>query len=114
MILMTQFSKINDARVFKYGALALTAVMGGLVWRGAQTKTRTPAGSIAALIIMALGAVNLVLDPFRSDDLVNYALALLCMAAVVWVCIEMLILHNRECSNPMPQFETHTGGEDNA
>ena len=114
VILMTQFSKINDARVFKYGALALTAVMGGLVWRGAQTKTRTPAGSIAALIIMALGAVNLVLDPFRSDDLVNYALALLCMAAVVWVCIEMLILHNRECSNPMPQFETHTGGEDNA
>ena len=46
--------------------------------------------------------------------LAGFALALLCMAAVVWVCIEMLILHNRECSNPMPQFESHTGGEGNA
>ena len=71
-------------------------------------------GIFAAVIIMALGAVNLILDPFHSDDLVNYILALLCMAAVVWVCIEMLILHNRECSNPMPQFESHTGGEGNA
>jgi DNA-directed RNA polymerase subunit RPC12/RpoP len=114
VILMTQFSKINDARVFKYGALALTALMGALIGFGAGTKTRTPLGSIAALIIMALGAVNLILDPFHSDDLINYALALLCMAAVVWVCIEMLVLHNRECSNPMPQFESHTGGEDHA
>ena len=114
VILMTQFSKINDARVFKFGALGLTALMGMLIWWGTQTKTRTPAGSFVALIIMALGAANLILDPFHSDDLVNYILALLCMAAVVWVCIEMLILHNRECSNPMPQFESHTGGEGNA
>ena len=114
VILMTQFSKINDARVFKYGSLALTALMGVLIGMGSGTKTRTPLGSIAALIIMGLGAVNLILDPFHSDDMINYALALLCMAAVVWVCIEMLVLHNRECSNPMPQFESHTGGEDHA
>ena len=69
---------------------------------------------IAALIVMALGTVNLILDPFHSDDLINYALAILCMAAVIWVCIEMLMIHNRECSNPMPQFESHTGGEGNA
>ena len=113
-ILMTQFSKINDASVFKLGALVLTALMGVQIWWGTKTGTKTPLGSIAALIVMALGTVNLILDPFHSDDLINYALAILCMAAVVWVCIEMLMIHNRECSNPMPQFESHTGGEGNA
>ena len=114
VILMTQFSKINDARVFKYGALGLTALMGAMVWWGAQTKTKTPAGCIAALIVMALGAANLTLDPFHSEDLINYLLAFLCMAAVVWVCIDLLMLHNKECSNPLPQFASHTGGEGNA
>ena len=114
VILMTQFSKINDARVFKYGALGLTALMGGLVWWGAQTKVRTPAGCVAALIVMGLATANLILDPFHSDDLVMYLLALLCLAAVVWVCAELLILHNRECSNALPQFESHQGGEGNA
>ena len=114
VILMTQFSKINDARVFKYGALGLTALMGAMVWWGAQTKTKTPAGCIAALIVMALGAANLILDPFHSEDLINYLLAFLCMAAVVWVCIDLQMLHNKECSNPLPQFASHTGGEGNA
>ena len=114
VILLTQFTKINDARVFQFGALGLTAAMAALIWFGAQTKVRTPAGCYGALVIMALATVNLLLDPFHSDDLVNYILAFLCLAAVVWVCIELLILHNRECSNAMPQFETHQGGEGNA
>ena len=114
VLLMTQFSKINDASVFRIGAPVLTGIMGIQIWMGAQTKTKTPAGSIVSLILMALASLNLLLDPFHSDDLINYALAVLCMLCVVWVCIEMLILHNRECSNPMPQFETHTGGEGNA
>lgn len=114
VFLVTQMSRLNNAKVFKVAALALTAVMGGLIWWGSRTKVRTPLGCIAALVVMVLGALNLVLDPFHSDDLVMYGLSLLCMACVVWVCIEMLMLHNRECSNPMPQFETHTGGEDNA
>ena len=114
VLLMTQFSKINDTRVFSFGALALTAVMGGLVWFGSTTGTKTPKGSIVALIAMVLASLNLFLDPFHSDDVVNYVLSLVCMASVVWVCIEMLTLYNRECSNPLPQFETHTGGDDNA
>ena len=96
------------------GAAVLTVLMGGLVWFGAQTKVRTPLGCYAALIVMALGTINLVVNPFHSDDIVMYVLSLLCLLSVVWVCVDMLILHNRECSNPMPQFETHTGGEDNA
>ena len=114
VILMTQFSKINDTRVFSFGSLVLTAVMGGLVWFGGAAGTKTPKGSIVALIAMILASLNLFLDPFHSDDVINYVLSLVCMASVVWVCIEMLTLYNKECSNPMPQFETHTGGDDNA
>ena len=114
VILLTQFSKINDARVFKYGALGLTALMGVLLAWGAQTKVRTPIGCYAAFIAMAAGAVVLLLNPFHSDDMPLYILALLCLAAVVWISIDLLLLHNRECSNPLPQFESHQGGEENA
>ena len=41
-------------------------------------------------------------------------MAFLILASIVWVSVDLLALHNRECSNPMPQFETHQGGEDNA
>ena len=114
VILLTQFSKINDARVFQFGALGMTVLMGVLIWNGARTKARTPAGSFAAMTVMALGAVNLILDPFHSDDLVNYLLAIACLASVIWICVDLLLLHNRECSNPLPQFESHQGGEGNA
>ena len=114
VILLTQFAKLNDAGTFKIAALTLTAAMGGLLWWGSRTKVKTPIGSYAAFLVMILGTLNLVLDPFHSDDLVVYILALLCMAAVLWVCVDLLLLHNRECSNPLPQFESHTGGEGNA
>ena len=114
VILLTQFSKINDARVFKYGALGLTVLMGLMLAWGAQTKVRTPIGSYAAFIAMALGTAVLLLNPFHSDDMPLYVLALLCLAAVVWISIDLLLLYNRECSNPLPQFESHQGGEDHA
>ena len=107
-------AKLNNAKVFMLAAAVLTAAMGGLLLWGSRTKVRTPAGCFAALIVMILGTLNLVVNPFHSDDLVMYLLSFLCMAAVVWVCVDMLALHNRACSNPMPQFETHQGGEDNA
>ena len=75
---------------------------------------KTPAGSFAAFAVMAAGTAVLLLDPFHSDDLPLYVLALLCLATVVWISIDLLLLHNRECSNPLPQFESHQGGEDNA
>ena len=114
VILMTQFSKINEPGVFKIAAAVLTAAMAGLVFTGARTKGHTPIGCYAALVVMALATAVLVLDPFHSDDLPMYILSVLCLASVIWVCVDLLILHNRECSNAMPQFETHQGGEDNA
>ena len=107
-------ARLNNAKVFMLAAVALTAAMGGLLWWGSRTKVRTPAGCYAALAVMILGTLNLIVNPFHSDDLVMYLLSFLCMAAVVWVCVDMVALYNRACSNPMPQFETHQGGEDRA
>ena len=111
---LAYLSRMNSPGVLKLAAVGLTTVMGGLLFWGAQTKVRTPAGCIAAFIIMVLATANLLLDPFHSDDAVNYLMAFLILASVVWVSVDLLLLHNRECSNPMPQFETHQGGDDNA
>ena len=88
--------------------------MGGLIVWGTKSKVRTPIGCIAAFILMVLATLNLIINPFHSDDSVNYLMAFLILASIVWVSVDLLALHNRECSNPMPQFETHQGGEDNA
>ena len=50
----------------------------------------------------------------RSGDTAVYVLTVLCLACVIWVCVDLLLLHNRECSNPLPQFESHQGGDDRA
>ena len=63
---------------------------------------------------MAAGCVLLVLDPFHSDDRAVYLVTAGIMAAVIWECIDLLRVYNRSCSNPMPQFTSHTGGEDRA
>ena len=107
-------SGLNEPFVFRIVSLVLTAGMGGLVWFGRAEGTKTPPGCWAALIAMTLGTVNLILDPFHSEDLAVYLVAFLCMAAVIWVCVDLLLLHNRDCSNPLPQFETHRGGEHDA
>ncbi len=107
-------SRLNEPGLLKLAALGLTGVMGGLILWGRQSGIKTPAGCWAALLIMILATANLYLDPFHSDDSVNYLAAFLILASVVWVSVDLLTLHNRECSNPMPQFETHRGGEDDA
>ena len=114
IFLLTQLSKLNSPGAFKLAALGLAAAMGGLLWWGSRTGVKTPKGCIAAFAVMILAALNQILDPFHSEDLAVYLLAFLCMASVIWVCVDLLLLHNRECSNPLPQFETHQGGEQDA
>ena len=113
-LLIYELSKLNNARVFKIAVLLLTVLMGALILAGRRTGTKTPWGSWAALGTMVLGTLNMILDPFHSEDLPVYLLALLCLASVVWVCVDLLLIHNKECSNPLPQFESHQGGEGNA
>ena len=89
-------------------------MLGFLIVSGGKKQIRAPWGSFAALITAVAGSAVLVLDPFHSADLPVYILSFLSMAAVIWESLDLLLLHNRECSNPLPQFETHQGGEDHA
>ena len=111
---LTQLVKLNNAKVVQAIALALTAAMCGLIWWGSRAKVRTPLGCYAALLTMIAGAAVLILNPFHSEALPVYLLTFACLGAVLWACVDMLLLHNRECSNPLPQFESHQGGDDRA
>ncbi len=111
---LSQLAKLNNASVTKAVTFALTAGMGGLIFWGSRSGVRTPMGCLAALGVMVLATLNLLLDPFRSGDTAVYVLTVLCLACVIWVCVDLLLLHNRECSNPLPQFESHQGGDDRA
>ena len=107
-------SRVDNINIFKLLAVGLTVILGCLVIPAGKSKTRAPFGCFAALLAAMAGCVILVLNPFHSADLPLYVVSFLCMAAVIWVSLDLLFLHNRECSNPLPQFETHQGGEDHA
>ena len=103
-----------DLNIFKYAALALTAGMIALVAPIGGKKAKLPPGSIATLAAMIAGAAIMVLNPFHSDDVPLYLVSLVILAAVVWESVDLLRLYNRACSNPVPQFASHTGGDDRA
>ena len=81
---------------------------------GRKSMSRPPVGSIVALLAMVAGTVILITDVFHSNDTAMYVISFIILASVVWESIDLLLMHNRECSNPLPQFETHQGGDDNA
>ena len=103
-----------DLNIFKYAALALTAGMIALVAPIGGKKAKLPPGSIATLAAMIAGAAIMLLNPFHSDDVPLYLVSLVILAAVVWESVDLLRLYNRACSNPVPQFASHTGGDDRA
>ncbi len=105
---------LDSIALYKIGAAVLTLAMGGLVIYQVGRRRRPPAGSVLAFLAMLAGAVILILDPFRSDDLPVYLVSFLCMAAVIWESLDLILLYNRECSSPLPQFESHQGGDDRA
>ena len=107
-------AKNLDLDVFKYSALALTVGMILLVAPIGGKKARLPAGSIAAVAAMIAGTLMMILNPFHSDDVPVYIVSLVILVMVIWECVDLLRLYNRACSNPVPQFESHTGGEDRA
>ena len=111
---MYALSRVDEMYIFKMLALGLTVIMALLVLTGGKTKTRAPLGSFAALLAAVAGCAVLILNPFKSADMPVYFLSFLCLAAVVWESLDLLMLHNRECSNPLPQFESHQGGDDRA
>ena len=113
-VLMYVISRVDDIEMFYLASLALTAVMGFTLFAGGRKMSRPPAGSFAALLAMAAGTLILIVDPFRSADMPMYLVSFVILAAVVWESVDLLLLHNKECSNPLPQFDTHRGGDDRA
>ena len=105
-------SKVDNIAYFKMVTVVLTAAMAGLMLWGGKSGVKAPVGCFAALLMMIAGCVILVLDPFHSADMPIYLVSFLILAAVIWQCVDLLLLHNRSCSNPLPQFESHQGGED--
>ena len=111
---MYGISRVDDIEMFYLAAFGLTVIMALVLFIGGRKMSKPPLGSIAALLAMIAGTVILVCDPFHSDDTAMYLVSFAILAAVVWESVDLLLLHNRECSNPLPQFDTHQGGEDNA
>ncbi len=107
-------SMIGDPSVYKLIVPMMAVGMFLLLMPIGAKRSSLPPGSIAAMIAMAAGAVIVLFDPFHSDDVPFYLVSFVILAAVVWECLDLLRLHNRACSNPIPQFESHTGGEDRA
>ena len=103
-------SGLDNVMYFRWGSLILTVIMAFLLipW-GKQSKL--PVGCLITLIAMIAGTVILLLDPFHSADTPVYIVTLAIMAGVVWESLTLLRLYNKSCSNALPQFETHTGGE---
>ena len=107
-------SEVQDLRIFRYSAPVLAVVMILLVLPIGSKKAKLPPGSLATLAAMVAGALIMLLDPFHSDDVPVFIVSFVILAAVIWECVDLLRLYNRACSNPVPQFESHTGGEDRA
>lgn len=109
-IALELLSRIDDVRIYRYGSLILTVIMALLIipW---DKRPRLPIGCIVTFTAMVAGTAIMLLDPFHSADMPVYVVTLAIMGGVVWECLALLKLYNKSCSNPLPQFETHNGGE---
>ena len=111
IVALNLLSRLDDVRIFRYGSLALVAVMVALILPLWGKRAKVPAGCLITFIAMAAGAFILNLDPFHSADTPVYIITLAIMAGVVWESLTLLNLYNKSCSNALPQFESHQGGE---
>jgi len=103
-------SGLDNVMFFRWGSLILTAIMASLLIPWGK-RSKLPVGCVVAFIAMVAGTVILLLDPFHSADTPVYIMTLVIMAGVVWESLSLLKLYNKSCSNALPQFETHQGGE---
>ena len=107
-------SGVEYYHLYKWAAVILTVVMGFLVLPIWGKQSKLPLGSVAALTAMVAGCILVLLDPFHSADMPVYIVTAAIMAGVIWESVALMKLYNRSCSNPLPQFESHQGGEDRA
>ena len=111
VLALNALSSIDDVRIFRYGSMVLAVVMIFLMLPVGAKKSKMPFGSIVTLAAMIIGTVILLLDPFHSADTPVYIVTLAIMGGVIWECLNLLKMYNKSCSNALPQFESHQGGE---
>ena len=107
---MDIMSSLDNIRLYRYASLFLLAVMVIMILPLGE-RSKLPFGCIVTAIAMAAGTAILNLDPFHSADMPVYIVTLAIMGGVIWECLELLRLYNQSCSNALPQFESHQGGE---
>ena len=110
VVALNVISSIDNVMYFRVGALILTVIMALLIipW---EKSSRLPVGCIVTFVAMIAGTAILLLDPFHSADTPVYIVTLAIMAGVIWESLSLLKLYNKSCSNALPQFESHQGGE---
>ena len=111
VVALNALSALDDVRIFRYGSLILTVIMAALLFIPAGKRSRLPVGCLVTFFAMAAGTAIMLLDPFHSADTPVYIVTLAIMAGVVWESVALLKLYNKSCSNALPQFESHQGGE---
>lgn len=104
-------SGLDNIRIYRYASIGLLVVIGMMVLPLGEKRSKMPLGCLITLAAVAAGAFIMAFDPFHSADTPVYIVTLAIMAGVILECLELLRLYNRSCSNTLPQFESHQGGE---
>ncbi len=108
---MNILSGLDDIRIYRYASVAMLVVIALMVLPLGEKRSRMPLGCLITLAAVAAGTFIMIFDPFHSADTPVYVVTLAIMAGVIWECLELLKLYNKSCSNMLPQFESHQGGE---
>ena len=111
VIALNLLSTMDDVRIFRYGALGLTVIMALMLIPWDDRKSKLPFGCLVTFTAMVAGTAIILLDLFHSADTPVYIMTLAIMGGVIWECVSLLKLYNKSCSNALPQFESHQGGE---
>jgi len=111
VLALNALSAMDDVRIFRYGSLILAAIMLILILPVGGKKSKLPVGCMITFAAIVAGVAILLLDPFHSADTPVYIVTLAIMGGVVWECLSLLKMYNKSCSNALPQFESHKGGE---
>ena len=108
---MQILSSMDNIRIYRYASVGLLVLICLMVLPLGEKRSRLPLGCLITLAAMAAGAFIMFFDPFHSADTPVYIVTLAIMAGVILECLELLRMYNKSCSNTLPQFESHQGGE---
>ena len=80
---------------------------------GAFWGTRRKYAAVIAGLVLCVAACVMSFAGIHTDE-PFYAAGVALLLCSLWAALEMIRAFNRSCSNPIPVFETHRGGEEDA